>query len=54
VAFLLAAMLSLITIAVAWFVYRPVLGIILIAVAVGLAVAIIVRLKSAGAAGKGT
>jgi hypothetical protein len=43
VAFLLAAVLSLVTIAVAWFVYRPVLGIILIAVATGLAAVIVVK-----------
>jgi hypothetical protein len=53
VAFLLAAALSLVTIAVAWFVYRPVLGVILIAVAVGLTAVIIVKLKSAGTAGSG-
>ena len=38
VAFLLAACLSLCTIAVAWIVYRPVLGIALLAVAAGVAV----------------
>ena len=47
IAFLLAAILSLITIAVGWIVYRPLLGIILLAVAVGLTVAIKGKLKSA-------
>ena len=50
IAFLLAAILSLITIAVAWVVFRPLLGIILIVIAVGLAVAIKGKLKSAKAA----
>ncbi len=50
ISFLLAAILSLITIAIAWIVYRPLLGIILIVIAVGLAVAIKGKLKSAKAA----
>ncbi len=49
ISFLLAAILSLITIAVGWIVYRPLLGIILLAVAVGLVVAIKGKLKSAKA-----
>jgi hypothetical protein len=49
ICFLLAAILSLITIAIAWIVYRPLLGIILIVIAVGLAVAIKFKLKSAKA-----
>ncbi len=49
--FLLAAVLSLITIAIAWVFYRPVLGVALILVAVGLAVFIGVRLKKAKAKG---
>lgn len=44
---LLAAILSLITIAIAWIVYRPLLGIILFVVAVGLTLAIRTKLKSA-------
>ena len=50
IAFLLAAVLSLSTIAVAWIVFRPLLGIILIVVAIGLTVSIKVKLKSAKAA----
>lgn len=50
VSFLLASILSLITIAIAWVVYRPLLGIILLVVAVGLMVAIKGKLKSAKAA----
>jgi hypothetical protein len=38
IAFLISAVLSLITIAVAWIVYRPLLGVALLAVAVGLVV----------------
>jgi hypothetical protein len=40
IAFLIAAVLSLITIAVAWIVFRPLLGIVLLAVAIGLIVLI--------------
>jgi len=47
ISFLSAAVLSLLTIAVAWIVYRPILGIILMVVAVGLTVAITGKLKSA-------
>jgi hypothetical protein len=47
VAFLLAALLSLVTIAIAWIVYRPLLGIVLIIVAVSLALVIKGKLKSA-------
>ncbi|MBN1269133.1 MAG: TMEM43 family protein [Kiritimatiellae bacterium] len=50
ISFLLAAILSLITIAIAWIVFRPLLGIILIAVAIGLIVAIKSKLKPAGTA----
>ncbi len=45
VAFLIAAVLSLITIAVAWIAYRPVFGVILLAVAVGLVVLIWMKMK---------
>jgi hypothetical protein len=38
VSFAIAAPLSLLTIAIAWIFYRPLLGIVLIAVAVGIAV----------------
>ena len=51
IAFLLAGVLSLITIAVAWIVFRPLLGIILLAVAVGLIVLIGSKIK-AGKASK--
>jgi len=47
ISFLIAAILSLITIAIAWIVYRPLLGIILLVAAVGLTVAIKGKLKSA-------
>lgn len=47
VAFMLAAVLSTTTMAIAWIVYRPLVAIILIAVAVGVTVAIRSRLKSA-------
>lgn len=50
IAFLLAAILSLITIAVAWIVFRPILGLILIVAAVGLTFAIKGKLKSSKAA----
>ena len=50
ISLLSAAVLSLITIAVAWIVYRPLLGIILLTVAVGLIIAIRGKLKSAKAA----
>jgi hypothetical protein len=49
ISFLLAACLSLITIAVAWIVYRPVLGIILLVVAVGLMILIKGKLNAAKA-----
>lgn len=49
IAFLLAAVLSAVTIAVAWVVYRPLLGGILLAVAVGSAVALAGMLKKAKA-----
>ena len=49
IACLLAAILSLLTIAIAWIVYRPLLGIILLAVAVGLTAAIRSRMKAARA-----
>lgn len=49
ISFLLAGVLSLITIAIAWIFYRPLLGIILIAVAVGLAIVITGKLKGAKA-----
>jgi hypothetical protein len=44
---LIAAILSLVTIAVAWIVYRPLLGIVLIIAAVGLVIAIKSKLKKA-------
>ncbi len=47
VSFLLAATLSLITIAIAWIIYRPLLGIILIAIAIGFFAVITGKLKSA-------
>lgn len=47
IAFLLAGILSLITIAIGWIFYRPLLGIILLAAAIGLAVVIIKKLKAA-------
>ena len=50
ISFLLAAVLSLITIAIAWIFYRPLLGIVLVVVAVGLAAAIMGKLRSAKAA----
>lgn len=46
-AFLLASILSLLTIAIAWVVYRPLLGVALLVVAVGLTVAIAGKFKSA-------
>ncbi len=47
ISFLSAGTLSLITISIAWIVYRPLMGIILLAVAVGLTVAIGGKLRSA-------
>jgi hypothetical protein len=47
ISLLLAAILSLITIAIAWIVYRPLLGIVLIVIAAGLTVAIKGKLNSA-------
>ncbi|MCI5210683.1 MAG: hypothetical protein D3910_18285, partial [Candidatus Electrothrix sp. ATG2] len=49
IAFLLAAVLSLVTIAVAWIVFRPLLGIILLAIAVGLLVLIGGKVKASKA-----
>jgi hypothetical protein len=46
IAFLLSAVLSLITIAVAWIVFRPLLGIILLVIAVGLIVLIGGKIKA--------
>jgi hypothetical protein len=45
IAFLVAAILSLVTIAIAWVVFRPLLGIILIVVAAGLVLAVKGKLK---------
>lgn len=47
IAFLIAAPASLITIAVAWVFYRPIIGIVLIAIAVGLLVTLKSKLKAA-------
>lgn len=47
ISFLIAAVLSLITIALAWVVYRPIFGIILLAVAVGLIVLVKGKLGTA-------
>jgi hypothetical protein len=47
ISFLLAAVFSLVTIAVAWIVYRPVVAVILLVVVVGLIVAIRMKVKSA-------
>jgi hypothetical protein len=49
IAFLLAAGLSAVTVAVAWFVYRPLLSTILLVIAAGLAIAIRAKLKSSNA-----
>ncbi len=46
VSFLLAALGSLITIAIAWIVYRPLLGVILVVIAVGVGVKLKGKLKS--------
>ncbi|MCI5211695.1 MAG: hypothetical protein D3910_23600, partial [Candidatus Electrothrix sp. ATG2] len=46
IAFLVAAVLSLITIAIAWIVFRPLLGIILLVIAVGLTVLIGGKVKA--------
>ena len=50
IAFLLAACLSLVTIAVAWVFYRPVLGVALLVVAVGLIILVSKKLKGQAAA----
>ena len=47
IAFLSAAILSLVTVAIAWVVYRPLLGIALLVLAAGLAIAVKVKLTSA-------
>ncbi len=47
IAFLVAAILSLLTIAIAWIAYRPVLGIALLVVVVGLVVVIRNKMKAA-------
>ena len=49
ISFLLAAVLSVLTIAVAWIVYRPFLGVLLMAAAVGVIVLIRGKLKAAKA-----
>lgn len=46
IAFLLAAVFSLITIAVAWVFYRPLLGILLLTAAGGLIAAVVIKLRS--------
>ena len=48
--FLIALPCSLVTIAIAWIVYRPVLGIILLVIAVGAIVMLFKNRKSAPAA----
>ncbi len=50
IAFLLAGVLSLITVAIAWFVYRPIIAVVLLVVAGGLAWLIRSKLKTAKAA----
>ncbi len=45
ITFLLASVLSLITIAIAWIVYRPVLGIVLLCISIGIIV-VIIKMKS--------
>jgi hypothetical protein len=50
ISFLLAAMLSLLTIAVAWVFYRPLLGVFLLLVAAGIVVLIVRKMKKAKAA----
>jgi len=47
IALLLAAILSLITVSIAWVVYRPLLGILMLAAAIGLIVVIRGKLKAA-------
>ncbi len=47
IAGLLAAVLSMITMAIAWLVYRPLIGGILLAVAAGIIVMVVMRLKKA-------
>lgn len=54
IAFLLAAVLSLITIAIAWIIYRPLLGIILLLIAVGLIVLIGTKVRAGKAKKTGT
>ncbi|MCI5131023.1 MAG: hypothetical protein D3904_05740 [Candidatus Electrothrix sp. EH2] len=54
IAFLLAAVFSLITIAIAWIVFRPLLGILLLAVAVGLIVLIGTKVRASKAKKTGT
>ncbi len=49
IAFLMALVLSFVTIAVAWFAYRPILGIILLAAAIVSIVTVFVKLKKANA-----
>ena len=48
--FLIALPCSLVTIAIAWIVYRPVLGIILLVIAVGSIVLLFMKRKPASAA----
>jgi hypothetical protein len=47
ISFLLASILSLLTISIAWVVYRPVLGVLLMAVSAGLIMGVMAKLKSA-------
>ncbi len=46
IAFLLAACLSLVTIAIAWVFYRPVLGVTLLVLAIGLIVLVIKKVNA--------
>ena len=50
IAFLVAAPITLITIGIAWIFYRPLIGIVLIVIAVGFTLALKGKLKSAKSA----
>jgi len=45
IAFIVSAILSIITIAIAWLFYRPVIGIILFTLSIALAIALKIKLK---------
>jgi hypothetical protein len=53
ISFVLASVISLVVVAIAWIVYRPLLGIILLVIAAALAVFALMKMKAAKTAAPG-